>query len=71
MTFAADMLAKAQTAYQTALDSKENVRFGDREVTEHDLDKLLKHVNHWQAKVDAESGRAAGRSSRAPIRFNL
>jgi hypothetical protein len=71
MSFATEMLAKAQAAYQSALDSKARLRFGEREVTEHDLDKLLAQVNHWQAQVDEETARAAGRSSRAPIRFNL
>jgi hypothetical protein len=71
MSFATETLAKAQAAYQAALDSKARVKFGEREVTSHGLGELLKQVNFWQAKVNEETARAAGRSSRAPIRFNL
>lgn len=70
MSFATDTLALAQAAYQKALSGQE-VRFNNRVWTAQNIGELLKQVNHWQAKVDAETARAAGKSSRAPLRFRL
>ncbi len=70
MSFATDTLALAQAAYQKALSGQE-VRFNNRVWTAQNIGELLKQINHWQAQVDAETARAAGKSSRGPIRFNL
>lgn len=70
MSFASETLALAQAAYQKAL-AGQTVQFGERRFSTHNIEELLKQVKHWQSVVDAETARAAGRSSRAPIRFNL
>lgn len=70
MSFATDTLALAQAAYQKALSGL-TVEFNGRRFTAQNIDALLAQVNYWQSKVDAETVRASGYSSRAPIRFNL
>ena len=71
MSFASDSLAKAQAAYHKALDTGQEVRYEGRLYRPNEINALLEHVNHWQAQVDAENARAAGRSARGPMRFNL
>jgi len=70
MSFATQTLALAQAAYQKALAGQE-VRFNDRMWTAQNINQLLTQVNYWQAQVDAEVARAAGKPSRAPLRFRL
>jgi hypothetical protein len=70
MSFATETLALAQAAYQKAL-SGQTVRFNDRQWTAHNIGELLAQVKYWEAQVAAETGRAAGRPSRAPLRFRL
>lgn len=70
MSFATDTLVLAQAAYQKALNGQ-TVQFGDRRFSPHNINELLDQVKHWQSVVDAEAARAAGVSSRAPLRFNL
>lgn len=70
MSFATESLALAQTTYQNALVAQTRQN-GKKIFTAHDIDKMLKQVKYWQAEVDAETSRAAGKSSRGPIRFNL
>lgn len=70
MSFAADTLALAQAAYQKAL-SGQTVKFNDRLWSAHNISELLAQVKHWQAQVDIETAKAAGRQTRGPIRFNL
>ena len=62
MTFAADTLTLAQTAYQNALSGKTLQKDG-RRLEQHDIDMLLKQVNHWTSEVAKETSKAAGRSS--------
>ncbi|MGZ4993639.1 MAG: hypothetical protein ACXV79_05705 [Methylobacter sp.] len=46
--------------------------YGIRQVIEsRKLAELLDQVKYWQAQVDAETGRASGKHSRAPLRFRL
>jgi hypothetical protein len=66
MSFATDMLAKAQTAYSNALSGK-MTQFDGRRLEQHDIKALRDEVAHWQAQVDAETARATGTSSRKPI----
>lgn len=71
MSFASETLALAQAAYQKALSTGQEVRFNDRLWRSNEIGELLKQVNYWQAQVDAETARAAGKTSRSPIRFTL
>jgi len=66
MSFATDTLALAQAAYQKAF-SGQTVEFNGRRFTSQNIDALLQQVKHWQAEVDAENLRAAGKSARKPI----
>lgn len=70
MSFATDMLAKAQAAYAKALDGK-NVQKGDRAWSPHDIEKLRAEVMHWQQQVDAEISRAAGKAARKPFQVMI
>jgi len=70
MSFATDTLALAQAALQKAL-SGQTVKFNDRLWTAQNINELELLVVKYQAKVDAETARAEGKSSRGPIRFNL
>jgi hypothetical protein len=66
MSFATDMLAKAQEAYANALSGK-MTQFDGRRLEQHDIAALRAEVTHWQAQVDAETARASGGASRKPI----
>jgi hypothetical protein len=66
MSFATDMLTKAQTAYANALSSK-MTQFDGRRLEQHDIKALRDEVAYWQAQVDTETARAAGTSARKPI----
>ena len=73
MSFATDQLTKAQTAYTAALDlfatgrAPTTVVHNDQTVTfQMHLDMLLKHVDTWQARVNAENGK--NKSGRNRIR---
>lgn len=70
MSFATETLALAQDALQKAL-SGQTVRFGDRLWTTQNISDLERLVVKYQAQVDAETARAAGKPSRAPLRFRL
>ena len=70
MSFATDTLALAKLAYQKAL-SGQTVQFDNRRWSPHNIDQLLTQVKHWQAQVDSETARSAGRASRGPFRFTL
>jgi len=70
MSYAADTLALAQAALQKAL-SGQTIKFNDRLWTAQNINELEILIVKYQAKVDAETARAAGKSSRGPIRFNL
>ena len=74
MTVATDTLALAQSAYQNALahlSVQVNINGGERRIINHDIAALLSQVKYWQQQVDAETARAVGHSSRAPLRFKL
>ncbi|MGR9037931.1 MAG: hypothetical protein ACU83O_15325 [Gammaproteobacteria bacterium] len=66
MSFATDMLAKAQKAYEDALSGR-NLQIGNRRREQHDIAALRNEVAYWQAQVDAETARASGSASRKPI----
>lgn len=74
MSVAEQMLATAQSAYQNAL-VYQSAQFGlsgsERRHINHDVETLRKQVVYWEGRVAAETARAAGKSSRGPIRFNL
>lgn len=70
MSFATDTLTKAQAAYQNALTGKLLQHNGKR-LEQHEIKALLDQVIYWEGRVAAETARAAGQSSRQPIRFNL
>lgn len=70
MSFATDMLAASQTAYQDALSGKMKQKDGHR-LEQHDIAALRAEVERWQEKVDAETARAAGTVSRKPIKVVL
>jgi hypothetical protein len=70
MSLATDMLTKAQTAYENALNGRVLQQNG-RRLEQHDIDKLRAEFVYWQGQVDAETARSSGQSSRRPIRFTL
>lgn len=73
MSFATEMLAKAQLAYQTALENPQYVQVNNRRVAQQIPADLLKQVEYWQRQVDLENAKASGDYSHiaGPIRFNL
>jgi uncharacterized membrane protein len=75
MSFAADMLTASQTAYQAALAARV-VQFqsgsgSSRRVEQHDIDRLLKQVQYWEARVADEQATAAGQGLRRPFQIVL
>lgn len=59
MTTATDMLAKYLAAEQAILEGKE-ARLGDRLLKMEDLAEVRKGRQEWEARVAAESRKAAG-----------
>ena len=70
MSFATEMLVKAQTAYAESLSGKVK-QLNGRRLEQHDIAILRGEVTYWQAQADAEAARAAGSSSRKPIQAVL
>ena len=70
MSYATDMLAKAQTAYADALGGKV-VQYNGRRYETHELPTLLAQVQFWQQQVNAETARASGTSGRKPLQVLL
>jgi hypothetical protein len=56
MTTATDMLAKATTAYETALNGF-LIRTDNRELRNFEIDKLRAEMIFWESRVAAENGR--------------
>ncbi|MDD2885289.1 MAG: hypothetical protein PHT48_09625 [Dechloromonas sp.] len=70
MSFATDMLAKAQTAYSDALPLHVS-QMRDRRGQTHDIDALRRQVEYWQQQVDIETAKASGNNPRKPFQVVL
>lgn len=70
MTTAADMLAKYLAAEAAVLTGKE-IQFNGRRVSRSDLPDIRAGRKEWEAKVAAESGRAAGAPSIGGLGYSV
>jgi hypothetical protein len=72
MSYATEMLSKAQAAYSRALDTGQSVGHGDSRLTQFELQNLRKEVSYWEAKVAQETAAAAGNlPARSPFQVML
>lgn len=66
MSIATDMYTAAQTAYKDALSGKSK-QINGRRLEQHDILALRKEMEYWEAKVAAETTKAAGGSPYKPM----